>query len=69
MFSRGILRKSLIKYYAPADTYLGVHWQAILLKTLFHHLLHIMNIVILLRLLTKYWCTCPLKTLLALLTT
>ncbi|WP_457934176.1 glycosyltransferase [Pseudoalteromonas sp. SCSIO 43210] len=27
MFSRGILRKSLIKYYAPANTYLGVHWQ------------------------------------------
>ena len=27
MFSRGILRKSLIKNYAPADTYLGVHWQ------------------------------------------
>jgi uncharacterized protein (TIGR00661 family) len=27
MFSRGILRKSLIKYFAPADTYLGVHWQ------------------------------------------
>ncbi|MEL0647282.1 MJ1255/VC2487 family glycosyltransferase [Pseudoalteromonas agarivorans] len=27
MFGRGILRKSLIKNYAPANTYLGVHWQ------------------------------------------
>jgi uncharacterized protein (TIGR00661 family) len=27
MFGRGVLRKSLIKNYAPANTYLGVHWQ------------------------------------------
>ena len=27
MFSKGILRKSFIKYYAPANIYLGVHWQ------------------------------------------
>ena len=27
MFGRGLFRKSLIKHYAPASTYLGVHWQ------------------------------------------
>jgi uncharacterized protein (TIGR00661 family) len=27
MFSRGVLRKSLIRCYAPANIYLGVHWQ------------------------------------------
>ncbi|NMM40349.1 MJ1255/VC2487 family glycosyltransferase [Pseudoalteromonas arctica] len=27
MFGHSLLRRSLIKYYAPADTYLGVHWQ------------------------------------------
>lgn len=27
MFSHGLLRKGLIRYYAPADIYLGVHWQ------------------------------------------
>ena len=27
MFRRGLFRRSLIKCYAPADVYLGVHWQ------------------------------------------
>lgn len=27
IFGRGVLRKSLIKHYAPASTYLGVHWK------------------------------------------
>ena len=27
MFRNGALRKSFIKYYAPANIYLGVHWQ------------------------------------------
>ncbi|MBE0377562.1 MULTISPECIES: MJ1255/VC2487 family glycosyltransferase [Pseudoalteromonas] len=27
MFGHSLLRRSFIKYYAPADIYLGVHWQ------------------------------------------
>lgn len=27
MFGNAMIRRSLIKYYAPADIYLGVHWQ------------------------------------------